>query len=346
MIQVIRSAPGGRPGLRAPAERPDASHQQANPRSRYPRAAGGTTIGAHPPYPPPPLDADRLARLTAYVNRFREVIPRGDQRGRLELYLRGLLDGAEPKNAEAIASRWAGAAGGSGTAQSLQHFLGVSPWDAARFLACYRSLLGAGRGHQSRAWVMQEVVFPKKGRHSVGTQRQFARPVGRKINCQVAVAVSEVSPAGFVPLAIRLYLPGYWLREHQDHAERLVPPEHREHLTKPDIALRLIDDLRDAGRIPDFLTADPVLLSSLGLAEAIAERGMRVILPGDESTAGDSEGEAALAGASLAVAEEGLAGLKGYLGLDQYEGRNWLGWHHHAAAVFAAYGFLVAEPVT
>jgi SRSO17 transposase len=35
--------------------------------------------------------------------------------------------------------------------------------------------------------------------------------------------------------------------------------------------------------------------------------------------------------------------LKGELGLDHYEGRGWLGFHHHGALCIAAYAFLVAE---
>jgi SRSO17 transposase len=35
--------------------------------------------------------------------------------------------------------------------------------------------------------------------------------------------------------------------------------------------------------------------------------------------------------------------LKGELGLDHYEGRSWLGWHHHTAMVSAAHGFLTLE---
>jgi SRSO17 transposase len=35
--------------------------------------------------------------------------------------------------------------------------------------------------------------------------------------------------------------------------------------------------------------------------------------------------------------------LKGELGLDHYEGRGWVGFHHHGALCIAAYAFLVAE---
>ena len=35
--------------------------------------------------------------------------------------------------------------------------------------------------------------------------------------------------------------------------------------------------------------------------------------------------------------------LKEELGLDHYEGRHWLGWHHHVCLVSLAYAFLRAE---
>jgi SRSO17 transposase len=41
--------------------------------------------------------------------------------------------------------------------------------------------------------------------------------------------------------------------------------------------------------------------------------------------------------------ERSYEDLKGELGLDHYEGRSYIGWHHHVSVVLACYAFLVAE---
>jgi SRSO17 transposase len=41
--------------------------------------------------------------------------------------------------------------------------------------------------------------------------------------------------------------------------------------------------------------------------------------------------------------ERSYEDLKGELGLDHYEGRSYVGWHHHVSVVLACYAFLVAE---
>jgi SRSO17 transposase len=235
----------------------------------------------------------------------------------------------------------------------LQHFLSSSPWSVGRFLAVYRSLVGQPSPGQLRLWVVQDLVFPKSGRHSVGALRQFARPLGRKINCQVAVAVSELRADGFFPLALRLYLPGVWLREHQDRAERLVPAEHREHLSKCDLAVRLLDELLAEGRTTTLLTADEGFLSTGDFLDAVVGRGIQVLRPEDALAPSDAgrngwhaEGEASVSAWDLvkrAHSAPGFDWLRQHLGLDHFEGRSWLGWHHHAALVLAAYGFLASE---
>ncbi|MFO0848602.1 MAG: transposase [Gemmataceae bacterium] len=41
--------------------------------------------------------------------------------------------------------------------------------------------------------------------------------------------------------------------------------------------------------------------------------------------------------------EQGYQQMKEELGLDHFEGRSWRGFHHHAALVMLAYGFLLLE---
>lgn len=41
--------------------------------------------------------------------------------------------------------------------------------------------------------------------------------------------------------------------------------------------------------------------------------------------------------------EQGYQQMKEELGLDHFEGRSWRGFHHHAAMVMLAYGFLPLE---
>ncbi|MEE9385043.1 MAG: transposase [Nannocystaceae bacterium] len=43
--------------------------------------------------------------------------------------------------------------------------------------------------------------------------------------------------------------------------------------------------------------------------------------------------------------EQSYRDLKGELGVDHYEGRSFIGWHHHISVALACYAFLIAEQV-
>jgi SRSO17 transposase len=276
-----------------------------------------------------PLTADRLARLERYLQAYRDLFPRSDQWQRFECYLRGLLDGSGPKNMKGIAVRLADAGHGDQTAQALQHFVTSSPWDGAALLARYRALVAGTEPSAGSIAVVHDVIIPKKGQHSVGVQRQHARDLGRKINCQVAVAISQVGPEGFVPLALRLYLPGGWLRDHSQTAERIVPPEHRRHLSREEIAATLLAALFAEGWQWEAVAVRDSYAGSDLLRTTATRWECRLV-----TTAADHP---------ITEATCGFDWLKACLGLDQFEGRSWHGWHHHAALVLVAYGFLLAE---
>jgi len=273
------------------------------------------------------LTNTRLARFEGYISAFRPVFHRADQFLRFRAYVRGLLEPTERKNVESIAA----AAGRvmlteSNLPQALQHFVSHSPWDARRLLNAVRRCLLAPWPDPTAVWVVHDGVFTKKGRHSVGVQRQYARAMGKKINCQVGVFVARFGPAGYFPLAARLYLPASWLRESAD--PRAIPVEYREPATKSEIALRLIDELRAEGDFPGTVTGEAEYITDAVFRDGLIAR----TLPVQESQ-------------DTRVAEtlRRFEWLKNTLGLDHFEGRAWQGWHHHVALVFTAYAFLCGE---
>lgn len=277
----------------------------------------------------PPFDDDRLGHFEAYVARLRPVFHRADQALRFRAYLRGLLEPSDRKNVEAIAA----AAGRSmmveaDLPQALQHFVSHSPWDSGRLFAAVLRLSRDRRDDPQAVWVVRDTGFAKKGQHSVGVLRQMARDCGKKINCQVAVSVAQVGPRGYFPLVTRLYLPASWLKDNPEAADRGVPEEYRRFAGKGEIALSLLDALRDAGEVARPVAAEAGYLGDEAFAAGIRGRALG-------ATELDSD--------PAQQSDHGMVWLKGLLGLNHFEGRTWHGWHHHASLVFAAYDLLAAE---
>jgi len=286
-------------------------------------------VGADPTPALPVFDDARLGHFEAYVARLRPVFHRADQFLRFRAYLRGLLEPTDRKNVEAIAA----AAGRSmmvesDLAQALQHFVSHSPWDSGRLTAAVLAESRPRRDDPLAVWVLHDVAFAKKGQHSVGAFRQFARDVGRKINCQVAVTLAQLGPRGYFPLHARLYLPAGWLRENAESAAKGVPEEHRRFTPKTEIGLALLDAVREAGEPARRVVAEAGYVGDSGFADGLRGRGLTVEEAGEEV---------------IGRANERAAWLKAALGLDHFEGRTWHGWHHHTSLVFTAYDLLAAE---
>jgi len=282
------------------------------------------------------LGAEEVGRLESFADQFRPVFPRADQFRRFVAYLAGLLAPGSRKNVEAIATRAAGLAPAEADlVQALQHFITRSPWDAGRLFAASRSALAGPLADPGSVWVVHDAVFPKKGRHSAGVHRQFARSLGQKVNCQIAVVLSQAGPGGYFPLAARLYLPAYWLRESPELAARTVPEEHRRPTSKAEIALALVDEVRAEGWAPGLGTveAEEGYAAAHEWIDGLAARGLAA-----------GTGAAGRTPDAVAAARRGFDDLRGSLGLDHFEGRTWVGWHHHVSLVFAAYAFRTTDP--
>ena len=228
----------------------------------------------------PELAPEVLGRLDLYAARFRGDFNRPRQAVYGGVYLQGLILDGDRKSIEPL-SRKVTLPPGLRVAdldQALQQFVGQSTWDEQAVWKRYRSVMAETFSSPAGIFVIDDTSFPKQGRHSVGVQRQYCGAQGKKANCQVAPSVHYVSPKGHYPLAMRLFLPEVW----RDDAGRLdkagVPAEGRRPLTKGQIALELLDEVRAEGLPGRVVVADAGYGVSGPFREGLASRGLHYVV--------------------------------------------------------------------
>jgi SRSO17 transposase len=103
---------------------------------------------------------------------------------------------------------------GYGCPGRLQHLVSRASWHAAavrREVAAYvAENLTAGVNDDLVTLVVDETGDAKKGRQTVGVQRQYSGACGRIENYQVAVYATLATPAGDAFVDVELYLPRSW----------------------------------------------------------------------------------------------------------------------------------------
>src|SRR5437763_10578197 len=397
----------------------------------------------------PELDPAVLERLRDFAARFTDDFPQAKPARWAGVYLQGLLLDGERKSIEPLARRITLPEGltSKDPEQALQQFVNQSPWDEHKVLRRYRDRMAQTFASPEGIFVIDDTSFPKQGRHSVGVQRQYCGALGKKANCQVAPCVHYVAPKGHYPLDLRLYLPDSWLSDSRRLDEAGVPAAERRTLTKPEIALELLDRVRGEGLPGWAVVTDAGYGVSPTFRDGVAARGLAYmagvtgdfvvfpeqprwvvsppnprgrpptrrylatdnpppvalrelakqvrlrkvtwregskgklsarfawlrVWPGQDWQHGScadaqpvwllieeqAEGQLKFAFSNLPPGttckkavrlwksrwpvEQGYQQLKEELGLDHFEGRSWRGFHHHAALVLLAYGFLTLE---
>jgi SRSO17 transposase len=228
----------------------------------------------------PELAPAALDRLTSYAGRFRHHFHHPKQAAYCGAYLQGLLLDGERKSVEPM-SRRVHLPEGLKVAdldQALQQFLGQSPWDDGAVMADYRSAMIEAFGSPGGIFVVDDTGLPKQGQHSVGVAHQYCGALGKKANCQVATSLHYVGPRGHFPLAMRLYLPRKWA----DDPERLekvgVPAGQRRMLTKGQIALELLDQMRAEGVPGRLVLADAGYGVSQDFRDGLEVRKLKYIV--------------------------------------------------------------------
>jgi SRSO17 transposase len=226
------------------------------------------------------MNARQLAacanRLQEFLSTILAGVGRAERRRHGSLYVQGLLLDGERKSIEPLAGRVPGA-----NMQALQQFVGQSPWAWEPV----RGLLAQRMEKELRpvaAWIVDDTGFPKQGRHSVGVARQYSGTLGKVGNCQIAVTVHLSTETESMPLDWALYLPQAWTEDIARCRQAGVPAP-TAFRTKPELALKLLDQLLEWGLRRQPVLADAGYGNSTEFRQGLASRGLQYMV-GVEST--------------------------------------------------------------
>jgi SRSO17 transposase len=219
-------------------------------------------------------DAAIEERFSAYVDALGAVLGHADRMGPFAGYVTGLLLPLARKSVEPMAARLAPERTGAAH-QSLLHLVGVSPWrDAALLAAVRRQVVPALEAAGGiAAWIVDDTSFPKKGRHSVGVTRQYCGELGKRENCQVAVAVSLANARASLPVAWGLYLPKPWAGDDTLRCKAGIPAEIGFR-TKPAIALEQLRDAVAQNLPRGVVLADAAYGTDMGFRQEVRALGL------------------------------------------------------------------------
>src|SRR5829696_1291757 len=210
-----------------------------------------------------------LGALHGYITRH---FARPEPRRRAFQYLKGLLSPVERKNGWQLADQ-----AGEATPDGMQRLLATADWDVEAVRDDLRAYVVEHLGDPRAVLVVDETGFLKKGRKSVGVQRQYSGTAGRIENCQIGVFLAYASAVGRTFLDRELYLPKAWAADAARRQEAGVPATV-EFRTKPQLAQRMLERALDAGVPAAWVTGDEVYGGDRRLRVMLEQREQPFVL--------------------------------------------------------------------
>lgn len=197
------------------------------------------------------------------------VVKGKDVSGHARHFLTGLLGKERRKNIERIEADVA-----ESDYQGMQQFISDSPWSHEALLdQVAKEADGLLGGHGESALILDETSFVKKGNASVGVQRQYCGRLGKLENCQVGVFAC-LGRGRFAALVdFRLYLPEDWVSDEARCKRAKVPAHKREHFTKPQLALQMVQAARARHSTHGWVGGDEVYGNNQELCAQLEDMG-------------------------------------------------------------------------
>jgi SRSO17 transposase len=210
--------------------------------------------------------------LEELLGRVAGRFPRVEPRRRAKALVYGLLADLPRKNCWTIAEH-----AGDPTPDGMQHLLGRAVWDHDGVRDDLRAYLVEVLGDPEAVLVIDETGDLKKGRQSVGVQRQYTGTAGRIENAQVAVYLLYASEVGHALIDRELYVPRGWIAD-SDRCRTAGIPEEVGFATKPALATAMIGRALDAGVPAAWVTGDEVYGADPTLRAELEARGIGYVL--------------------------------------------------------------------
>jgi SRSO17 transposase len=262
----------------------------------------------------------------------------------------------------------------------MQHLLGRAIWDHDGVRDDLRAYLVEHLGDPEAVLVIDETGDLKKGRQSVGVQRQYTGTAGRIENAQVAVYLLYASDAGHAMIDRELYLPKSWI-EDPDRCRTAGIPEQVSFATKPHLATQMLTRTLDAGVPAAWVAGGEVYGADPRLRAGRGAKGHRyydwafIRLDDGDPSPGGQAGQrwllvrrnlktrelafyhcwtprpvslatlARVAGRRWTIEERFQTG-KGLCGLDSHQVRRWRSWYRWTTLAMLAHAFLVVAALT
>jgi hypothetical protein len=159
---------------------------------------------------------------SAFARRIFTPMQRADQRRWAEVYLQGLLTIPGKKTIRKMTDGIVDLEPSAAT-QSLQQFISQSTWDWYQV----REMLAGNVQErlEPKAWVINQAIVPKRGRHSVGVGRRFVASAGRTVNCQVGIGLFLAADAGSAPIDWSLAIDDTWNRDEERRSRARIPDD-------------------------------------------------------------------------------------------------------------------------
>ncbi len=145
---------------------------------------------------------------------------RSETREGVKAYLRGLLSPIERKNGWQLAEE-----AGLPTPYNIQYLLNRAVWESDEVRNVLQASVREMIAHRGGMLVIDETGFLKKGKKSVGVQRQYSGTAGRIENCQIGVFLTSAIQGDHTLVDREWYLPKSWTQDPECCRAAHVPEE-------------------------------------------------------------------------------------------------------------------------